>query len=82
MNSSPNVAEDHQTHNAMALVNRGAAVLVKDSEAVEKLMQTALGLVHEPEKIAEMEGNAAALALPDAALSIVEEVYKILDSNV
>ncbi len=79
---SPNVAEDHQTHNAMALVRRGAAVLVKDVEAGEKLMQTALTLVREPEKIAEMERNAASLALPGAALSIAEEVYKILDSNV
>ena len=79
---SPNVAEDHQTHNAMALVRRGAAVLVKDAEAGEKLMQTALTLVREPEKIAEMERNAASLALPGAALSIAEEVYKILDSNV
>ena len=79
---SPNVAEDHQTHNAMALVRRGAAVLVKDSEAGEKLMQTALELVRKPEKISEMERNAASLALPGAALSIAEEVYKILDSNV
>ena len=79
---SPNVAEDHQTHNAMALVKRGAAVLVKDVEAADKLLQTALELVHEPEKIAEMERNAASLALPEAALSIAEEVYKILDSNV
>ena len=79
---SPNVAEDHQTHNAMALVRRGAAVLVKDVEAGEKLMQTALELVREPEKISEMERNAASLALPGAAMSIAEEVYKILDSNV
>ncbi len=79
---SPNVAEDHQTHNAMALVRRGAAVLVKDGEAGEKLMQTALELVREPDKISEMERNAASLALPEAALTIAEEVYKILDSNV
>lgn len=79
---SPNVAEDHQTHNAMALVRRGAAVLVKDVEAGEKLMQTALELVREPEKISDMERNAASLALPGAAMSIAEEVYKILDSNV
>ena len=79
---SPNVAEDHQTHNAMALVRRGAAVLVKDVEAGEKLMQTALELVREPEKISDMERNAASLALPEAAMSIAEEVYKILDSNV
>ena len=79
---SPNVAEDHQTHNAMALVKRGAAVLVKDAEAGEKLMQTALELVHDKDRIAGMERNAASLALPGAALTIAEEVYKILDSNV
>ena len=79
---SPNVAEDHQTHNAMALVKRGAAVLVKDAEAGEKLMQTALELVHDKDRIAVMERNAASLALPGAALTIAEEVYKILDSNV
>ena len=79
---SPNVAEDHQTHNAMALVKRGAAVLVKDAEAGEKLMQTALELVYDKDRIAVMERNAASLALPGAALTIAEEVYKILDSNV
>ena len=79
---SPNVAEDHQTHNAMALVKRGASVLVKDAEAGEKLMQTALELVHDKDRIAGMERNAASLALPGAALTIAEEVYKILDCNV
>ncbi|MBR1871611.1 MAG: undecaprenyldiphospho-muramoylpentapeptide beta-N-acetylglucosaminyltransferase [Bacteroidales bacterium] len=75
---SPNVAEDHQTHNAMALVRKDAALMVKDSEAVEKLMKTALGLLSDPDKIASMEKNIAALALPDAALTIAQEVYKLV----
>lgn len=75
---SPNVAEDHQTHNAMALVSKDAALMVKDSEAVEKLMPTALGLVRDSGKIAEMEKNAGALAKMDAAQTIIGEVYKLV----
>ncbi len=75
---SPNVAEDHQTHNAMALVRKDAAMLVRDAEATEKLMPTALGLVLDTERIAVLERNAAAMALPDAAHTIVDEIYKIL----
>ena len=75
---SPNVAEDHQTHNAMALVRRNAALIVPDAEAQEKLLSTALDLVHDPARIAELEKNAAAMALPDAAQTIVDEIYKIL----
>ena len=73
---SPNVTEDHQTHNAMALVNKGAGMIVKDSEAVETLMKTACGLLENPEQIAEMEKNIATLAKSDAAMTIAEEVYR------
>ena len=75
---SPNVTEDHQTHNAMALVRKDAGMIVKDSEAEEKLMKTACGLIDDPEKITLMEKNAAALAKTDAAETIVKEVYRIL----
>jgi UDP-N-acetylglucosamine--N-acetylmuramyl-(pentapeptide) pyrophosphoryl-undecaprenol N-acetylglucosamine transferase len=75
---SPNVTEDHQTHNAMALVRKDAGMIVKDSEAEEKLMKTACGLIEDPEKIALMEKNAAALAKTDAGETIVREVYRIL----
>lgn len=75
---SPNVAEDHQTHNAMALVNKDAAMMVKDSEAVEKLMQAACSLIENPEKIALIEKNAAAMAKMDAAQTIAEEIYSII----
>ena len=75
---SPNVAEDHQTHNAMALVNKGAALIVKDAEAEEKLLATALSLAADPEKIAEIENNVAPLARLDAAGTIAEEIYKLV----
>lgn len=75
---SPNVTEDHQTHNAIALVRKDAGMIVKDSEAVEKLMETACRLIEDPEKIALIERNVAALAKTDAAMEIAEEVYSIL----
>lgn len=75
---SPNVTEDHQTHNAMALVRKDAGMIVKDSEAVEKLMKTACELIENPEKIALMEKNIAALAKTDAAQTIANEVYRII----
>ncbi len=75
---SPNVAEDHQTHNAMALVNKDAAMIVKDRDAVEKLIPTAMELLRNPEKIAYMERNIGKLALCDAAQVICDEAYKIL----
>lgn len=76
---SPNVAEDHQTCNAMALVRKDAAVLVKDVEASEKLLATAMELIHDTSRIASMEENIGRLALPQAAQSIVDEVYRITD---
>ena len=74
---SPNVAEDHQTHNAMALVRKDAALIVKDAEAGEKLLPAALELLGDPEKIAAMEQNILKLALTDAANVICEEAYKL-----
>lgn len=76
---SPNVAEDHQTHNAMALVRREAAVLVKDSEAEEKMMAEAVSLAGDPARIKAMEVNIAPLARMDAAMDIAKEVYRLLD---
>ena len=75
---SPNVTEDHQTHNAMALVNKEAGMIVKDSEAAEKLMKTACGLIGNPEKIALIEKNVATLAKSDAAMTIAEHIYKTI----
>lgn len=75
---SPNVAEDHQTHNAMALVRKDAALIVKDAEAPEKLITTAMELVHDSSRIATLEKNALSMALTDAAQVICDEVYKLV----
>ncbi len=79
---SPNVAEDHQTHNAMALVRKNAAMIVKDAEAEEKLLPAALALLKDTKKIVSMEKNIAAMALPDAALTIANEAYRIVSKGV
>ncbi len=75
---SPNVAEDHQTHNAMALVNKGAAMILKDSEAMEKMMPMALGLLNDPERIAALEENAGKMARTDAVDKITDEIYRLV----
>ena len=74
---SPNVAEDHQTHNAMALVNKHAAVLVKDVEAGEKMVQTALELIQNEKTLQELHTNILTLALPDSAKLIAQEVITL-----
>ena len=78
---SPNVAEDHQTHNAMALVNKDAAIMVKDIDAREKLIDTALSLLSAPEKIKSMESNISAMALLNSAQRIGDEVCRLLDKK-
>lgn len=75
---SPNVAEDHQTHNAMALVRREAALLVKDSEAVDELMPTAIGLLGNPQRMETLSRNAEKMALRNAAQVICDEIYKLV----
>ncbi len=75
---SPNVAEDHQTHNAMALVRKGAALIVKDADAPATLLPTTLALLADPERIASIEAAAGAMAKTRAAQEIADEVYKLL----
>ena len=75
---SPNVAEDHQTHNAMALVRKDAALIVKDADAPEKLMDTATALVRDGGRIATLGRNAGKMALRDAAQVIADEAYKLV----
>ena len=74
---SPNVAEDHQTHNAMALVNKDAAVLVKDVEAAEQLIPTALELIKDEKRLQTLHENILQLAQKDSAKRIAEEVMKL-----
>lgn len=74
---SPNVAEDHQTKNALALVNKEAALYVKDMEAEEKLLDLAIRTVQQPETLTKLSTNIAKLAFKDSANVIAKEVYKL-----
>ena len=74
---SPNVAEDHQTKNAMALVNRGAALFVSDTEAPEKLINLAIATVGDEEKLKSLSENVLKMALPNSAEIIAKEVIKL-----
>ncbi|MDD2435993.1 MAG: undecaprenyldiphospho-muramoylpentapeptide beta-N-acetylglucosaminyltransferase [Massilibacteroides sp.] len=78
---SPNVAEDHQTKNALALVNKEAAVMVRDSEAREKLVTTALSLIRNDEKLRLLSNNISTLAQRNSAERIVNEIIKIIDAT-
>lgn len=74
---SPNVAEDHQTKNAMALADRDAALFIKDSEAQERLMDTALEAVKDTALLERLSHNIARMAFPDAARTIALEVLRL-----
>ena len=78
---SPNVAEDHQTHNALALSSVGAAVLVPDSEAREKLVDTAINLLADDEKLEEMSSNIAKMGIKDSASRICDEICHIVENT-
>ncbi|HJC93252.1 MAG TPA: undecaprenyldiphospho-muramoylpentapeptide beta-N-acetylglucosaminyltransferase [Candidatus Phocaeicola excrementigallinarum] len=74
---SPNVAEDHQTKNALALVNKNAALYIKDSEAPERLIETAIQAVNDTEKLNSLRQNISKLAFKDSANVIANEVCKL-----
>ena len=74
---SPNVAEDHQTHNAMALVRRDAALIVRDAEAQEQLLPLAITTSKDDATLRRLAENARAMGLPDSARIIAEEVIKL-----
>ncbi len=78
---SPNVAEDHQTHNAMALVSQNAALLVKDADAPLRLVPTALRLLENKDQCAALRKNILTLAQPDSARRIAEEVIKLVPKH-
>ena len=75
---SPNVSEDHQTKNAMALVNKEAAIMVKDAQAVLELIPLLQDLMEDEAKLSSLSENIKKLALPDAASRIVDEIEKIV----
>ncbi len=74
---SPNVAEDHQTQNAMALVNRNAAIFVKDAEAPTLLLDKAIATVKDEEKLASLHNNILTLGVENSADIIADEVIKL-----
>ena len=78
---SPNVAEDHQTKNALALANRDAAIYVKDADAPATLLRLAIDTVNDEQKLRLLSENVLKLALPDSADIIAKEVIKLAEEN-
>ncbi len=76
---SPNVAEDHQTKNAQALVNKEAAIMVRDSDAEKELVDTALQIIHNEKQLLSLSQNIEQLALCQSADRIVDEIIKIIN---
>lgn len=79
---SPNVAEDHQTKNALALVNKNAALYVKDVDAKDKLVNEALQAVKQPELLTNLSKNIAELAFTDSANVIAKEVIQLAEKYI
>ena len=78
---SPNVAEDHQTKNAQALVSRNAAIMVADADAASSLVDTMLNTVVDADNLIELGRNVEKMALRDAAEHIVDEVERIIGQS-
>ncbi len=74
----PSAAENHQYINAMELVKKEAAILVNDSEASEKLVDTALSLIHDESRIKSLEENISGIALHNAAQNIANEILSLI----
>ncbi|MDR3119293.1 MAG: undecaprenyldiphospho-muramoylpentapeptide beta-N-acetylglucosaminyltransferase [Mediterranea sp.] len=79
---SPNVAEDHQTRNALALVEKQAALYIKDAEAAEKLIPVALETISNETLLKELSSHIARLALPDSANTIAKEVLQLAEARI
>ena len=78
---SPNVAEDHQTHNAMALVRRDAAMMVKDADAREQLLPIAIKTAQDPARLKTLATNAKAMAFTNSAEVIAKEVIQLAENK-
>lgn len=78
---SPNVAEDHQTKNAMALVGKGAAEICPDSEAVERAIPTARELLKDAERLSALAANIKGLGITDSAERVAKEILKLVPSK-
>lgn len=77
---SPNVAEDHQTKNAMALVNKNAAILIRDAEAIDKLGKETIHLLSDTNKQKELSAEIAKLGKPNADIDIVSQIFNIVQT--
>lgn len=75
---SPNVSEDHQTKNALALVNKDAALMVRDADAPQQLMDTAINLLQDEQKRTELSNNIGKMALPRADQDIAQKVLELI----
>lgn len=78
---SPNVAEDHQTKNALALVEKNAAVMIKDQDAEKDLVPKALELIHQTDRLNELKQNIKTLAKPNAANDIAKMVIELAENK-
>ena len=78
---SPNVSEDHQTKNAMALVEKDAAILINDKDAEENLAKVAIETIFSENKLTSLANNISKLAHRDSDERIVDEVVKIIESR-
>jgi UDP-N-acetylglucosamine--N-acetylmuramyl-(pentapeptide) pyrophosphoryl-undecaprenol N-acetylglucosamine transferase len=78
---SPNVAEDHQTKNAMALVNKDAAIYIKDIEAPEKLLKRAIETINDDNRLNQMSKNIKKLGKTNSANIIADEVMKLIQGK-
>ena len=79
---SPNVAEDHQTKNALALVHKEAALMVKDAEAQSQLIHLAMEVIQDTQQLTSLSTHIKELALPDSANIIAKEVIKLATSKI
>lgn len=78
---SPNVAEDHQTKNALALVHKNAAIMIPDKDAAAQLVSKALEIIHDEEQLKNLSRNIKLLAQYQSAERIVDEIVKIVDGK-
>jgi UDP-N-acetylglucosamine--N-acetylmuramyl-(pentapeptide) pyrophosphoryl-undecaprenol N-acetylglucosamine transferase len=74
----PTAAEDHQTKNAMSLVNKGAALIVKNSEASEQIGKVAVATLNDENKLIQLTANIQKFATYDAAAVIASEILKLV----
>ncbi|MDE5553695.1 MAG: UDP-N-acetylglucosamine--N-acetylmuramyl-(pentapeptide) pyrophosphoryl-undecaprenol N-acetylglucosamine transferase, partial [Muribaculaceae bacterium] len=78
---SPNVAEDHQRKNALALVNRDAAIMIEDAQCRQLLADQVKALIADPERRKTLSSNISAMALTDSDEKIVDNILEIISES-